>query len=115
MANNLFGYLVGVAHEQCAEYSALRLKVPARHLPPSAFHRHAAESARKARKEIIVGFSCRGSHVARRMHTHLELRRGMPGATSRLPIQVHHWTKASRFPTDDRDHQGEPQLAGANE
>src|SRR5256885_16588261 len=48
------------------------------------------------------------------MDTHLELIPRMFSAQTSLAVTVDQWPKTVRFPTDDGDHQRQPERAGAN-
>src|SRR5256885_9933882 len=49
------------------------------------------------------------------MDAHLELVRRMAGAQTRLAVTIDQWPEPVRLAADDRDHQRQPERAGANE
>src|SRR6266850_7999215 len=49
------------------------------------------------------------------MDAHLELIRRMPSAQPGLAVTIDQWPKPVRLSSDDRDHQRQPECAGASE
>src|SRR5439155_17455069 len=86
----------------------------ARDWRPAAFLPDLRKTSRITGKKLVFGRRRTVGDIAQRMNANLELIRRMAGAQTSLAVTVDQWPKSVRFPTDNRDHQRQPEHAGAN-
>jgi hypothetical protein len=104
-----------VIHEQCAGWTAQRVKLCARDGRPPAFPAEFGKTFCIAGKELVRCRHARVRDVAQRMDADLELIESMAGTLAGFAVEIDQWTEAAPFAPDDGDHQGQPQRSGPNE
>src|SRR5437762_3760780 len=81
---------------------------------PAAFLPDLRKTSRITGKEFVCRFRCTVGDIAQRMNADLELIWSVSGAQTGVTVAIDQWPEAVRFPADDRNHQRQPERAGAN-
>src|SRR6266699_969453 len=112
---DLFRNRFRIADEERTGRSELGVEVRASHRWPSALPANLSEASRIAGKELVFGRRRSIGDIASRMNADLELLWRMAGAQTSPVVAIDQRPETVRLAADNRDHQRQPEGAGANE
>src|SRR6266404_4989216 len=81
---------------------------------PAAFLPDLRKTSRITGKEFVCRLCRTVGDIAQRMNADLELIWRVSRPQPRFTVAVDQWPETVRFPADDRNHQRQPERAGAN-
>src|SRR5260370_16471148 len=87
----------------------LRVEMGASDGPPATLATCFGEALNVAGNKFVDSLFHTRCHVPERVHAYAQLLGRMPGASSRLAIQIHQRPKPPRVTADNRDHQRQPE------
>src|SRR6266567_3267968 len=115
MADDLLYHFVGVADQQRALWTSLRVEPRACDGGPSALLPNIGDGAGVSGKEVVGRLLRGGCDIAERMHANLQLLGRVSCLPAGLAVEIDERTEAPRFTADDGDHQRKSELARPHE